>query len=104
MTDNTNETLLAALGAGWEGNPSDLVDEEWCWVTDARHPDTAAKGRPTLSTAAIARRSTRTRRISGQSARTTRSSSGARTANDADRRPTPEPETGCLVIGRVLDE
>ena len=44
MTDNTIETLLAALRAGWEGNPSPLVDEEWCWVTEARQPTPASYG------------------------------------------------------------
>jgi hypothetical protein len=41
--DHTIEALREALKAGWEGHPSDLVDEEWCWVTEARHFPTAAK-------------------------------------------------------------
>jgi hypothetical protein len=48
MTDNTVETLLTALRAGWEGNPSPLVDEEWCWVTEAREPAPDSYG-PTLT-------------------------------------------------------
>ena len=42
MTDNTVETMLAALSAGWQGNSSPLVDEEWCWVTEARQPAPAS--------------------------------------------------------------
>ena len=34
----TTEALHDALRAGCEGNESDLVDEEWCWVTEARQP------------------------------------------------------------------
>jgi hypothetical protein len=38
MTDDTQDCLQEALRAGWEGHPSDLVDEEWCWVAEARQP------------------------------------------------------------------